>query len=58
MISSTITKYEAPEGWVYDWAEPHFSNEGEEQHLFVKYLFLGKFDTIDAYKLVEKPRKE
>lgn len=57
MINHTITKYEAPDGFVYDWVEPHFDNDGKEQHLYVKFLFLGKFDTIEAYHLVEDPRK-
>ena len=57
MISGTIKKYEAPEGFVYDWVEPHFDDSGAEKHLYVKFLFLGKFDTIDAYKLIKDPRK-
>lgn len=57
-----MTKHVAPEGMVFDWAEPVIdriinldgSVEERENHLYVKYLFLSAADTIDRYKLVER----
>lgn len=56
--------YTAPDGKVYDWAEPHMAQiiepNGEvieqEEHLYVKYLSIARFDSIDNYKLVDDPR--
>ena len=50
-ISSRMTAYEAPDGYVYDFAVLPES----EEHLYVKYLYLTKFDSIDNYILVEDP---
>lgn len=47
-VNERMTLYEAPEGYVYDYAEP---KDGE--HLYVKYLYLSRFDTIKNYKLVK-----
>ena len=46
-----MTAYTAPDGFVYDYAVPR--EDGE--HLYVKYLYLTKFDSIDNYVLVEDP---
>lgn len=59
-FSNRMTKYEAPEGYVYDWVKPHISIETAEDgsehevenHLYVKYLFLTKQDDINSYQLV------
>ena len=55
-----MTAFEAPEGYVYDYAEPVYdtiiTSDGEERvekHMYVKYLYLGKFDDIENYKLVK-----
>lgn len=56
--------YIAPDGKVYDWAEPHTSyiidEDGStierEEHLYVKYLSITRFDSIDNYILVDDPR--
>lgn len=53
-ISNRMTKYEAPEGYVYDWATPKENGE----RLLVKYLFLSKKDTINNYVLVKDPKGE
>jgi hypothetical protein len=60
-----MTYYTAPEGKVYDYAEPHMGKitelDGSEsevqEHLYAKYLALGRFDSIDKYKLVDEPKK-
>lgn len=49
--NSRMTAYTAPDGFVYDYAVPR--EDGE--HLYVKYLYLTKFDSIDNYILVEDP---
>ena len=62
--SARMTKYEAPYGFVYDWVKPHYHTELDEngtkhevqEHLYAKYLFLSKYDTIDAYELVPDPK--
>ena len=53
-LNSRMTKYEAPPGYVYDWVEPKENDE----HLYVKYLFLSKLDKIENYKLVKDPKGE
>jgi hypothetical protein len=50
-LSNRMVQYEAPDGYVYDWAEPK-----EDNHLYVKYLFLSKNDKIENYTLVKDPR--
>ena len=49
-FSNRMTKYEAPEGFVYDYKEPK-----DDNHLLVKYLFLSKNDNINNYILVKDP---
>ena len=50
-LSNRMTKYEAPEGYVYDWATP----KEDGSHLYVKFLFLSKTDKIENYVLVNVP---
>lgn len=65
-FSNRMTKYEAPAGYVYDWAVPHYITQTDENgqeiqvqdHLYVKFLFLTKRDTIEAYTLVPAPKGE
>ena len=65
MASSKMKKYEAPEGKVYDYAEPHtaiiIGTNGEkkviDEHLYAKFLFLGPRDSIENYKLVKNPKE-
>lgn len=61
MISSNfnLTRYDADEGKVFDWKEPRFIEEGEDnkiqEHLYVKTLFIGGNDNIENYVEIEKP---
>ena len=56
--------YTAPDGKVYDWAEPHVATIIDEhgdptehlEHLYAKYLSISRFDNIDNYILVDDPR--
>ena len=55
-------KYEASEGKVFDWKNleehKHYDEETHEwiqEHLYVKILYLGKFDSIDNYVEVDEP---
>lgn len=60
-----LTRYDADEGMVFDWKEPRFTevpinpenpDEGmkqEQEHLYVKTLFIGGNDNIDNYIEVE-----
>lgn len=56
-----LKKYEADEGKVFDWKEPHFeTNENGEEvqiHLYAKKLFMGANDSIEAYIEVEMPKE-
>jgi hypothetical protein len=57
-----LTRYDADEGKVFDWAEPHFitqlDEDGKEievqEHLYVKTLFIGGNDSIENYIEVEE----
>ena len=60
MISTnySLTRYDADEGKVFDWKEPRFNEEVDEngnvisktqEHLNVKTLFLGHTDSITNY---------
>ena len=47
-LSNRMTKYEAPQGFVYDYKKPK-----DDNHLLVKFLFLSKNDDINNYVLVK-----
>jgi hypothetical protein len=57
-----IVRYDADEGKVFDWAEPRFitqldenGNEVEvQEHLYAKTLFIGGNDKIENYIEVEE----
>ena len=57
-----LVRYDADEGMVFDWIEPRFIEELDEngkpiqiqEHLYAKTLFIGSNDTIDNYIEVEK----
>ena len=64
--SFNLIRYDADEGMVFDWAEPHFIDitddngnviDQEIEHLFVKTLFIGSNDSIDNYVEVEEPKE-
>lgn len=58
-----LVRYDADEGFVFDWVEPHYIEvENEEgimeevqEHLYARTLFIGGNDTIDNYVEVEMP---
>lgn len=59
-----LVRYDADEGMVFDWKEPRFIemlDENEEiiqqqEHLYVKTLFIGGSDSIDNYIEVEEEK--
>ncbi len=57
-----LIRYDADEGYVFDWKEPRFitlEHDGEiteeQEHLYVKTLFIGALDNIDNYIEVPAP---
>lgn len=54
----TLVRYDADEGFVFDWKEPRYhENEAGEQiqeHLYVKTLFISVNDSIENYVEVEE----
>lgn len=54
-----LVRYDADDGYVFDWVEPHYIEEKDEQgnqiqeHLYAKTLFIGGNDNINNY--VEVP---
>lgn len=61
-----LVRYDADEGKVFDWAEPRFVEELDEnneviqvqEHLHAKTLFIGSNDSIDNYIEVDEPVAE
>lgn len=58
-----LTRYDADEGKVFDWAEPRYVEEVDErgnvinkiqEHLYAKTLFIGGNDSIDNYIEVDE----
>ena len=56
-----LTRYDADEGKVFDWAdlEAHVIEDEEgnkiQEHLYVKTLFIGAHDSIENYVEVDAP---
>ena len=57
-----LVRYDADDGKVFDWKEPRYNEElnengevikREQEHLYVKTLFIGGNDTIENYIEVE-----
>lgn len=57
-----LIRYDADDGKVFDWAEPRYNEEIDEngnvigktqEHLYAKTLFIGNNDSIDNYIEVE-----
>jgi hypothetical protein len=48
-----LVRYDADDGFVFDWKEPRFTEDenGEkiQEHLYAKTLFIGPTDSIDNY---------
>lgn len=57
-----LVKYEADEGYVFDWKEPRYMEDENgnqiQEHLYAKVLFIGGNDTINNYIEVEKIPEE
>lgn len=57
-----LTKYDADEGFVFDWKEPRYIEDEEgnqiQEHLYAKTLFIGEHDNIENYIEVEQPEVE
>lgn len=57
-----IIRYDADEGYVFDWKEPRYREALDEkenviqvqEHLYAKTLFIGGNDNIDNYVEVEE----
>lgn len=59
-----LKRYDADEGMVFDWKnlEEHKYYDEEKQewiqeHLYVKTLFIGQYDSIDNYVEVPEPEQ-
>ena len=50
--------YTAPEGYVYDYLEPHFDENGEALHLYANKLSVARLDDVNNYKLILDPREK
>lgn len=48
-----IVRYDADEGFVFDWKEPRYYEDEEgnqiQEHLYANTLFIGGNDSIDNY---------
>jgi hypothetical protein len=62
-INNRLTAYTAPDGFVYDFAEPRETiiiTDGKKEviqdHLYAKFLYLNRFDNIKNYVLVKDPK--
>lgn len=61
-----LVRYDADEGYVFDWKEPRFIEELDEngetiqiqEHLYAKTLFIGGNDSIDNYIEIPEPIAE
>lgn len=61
-----LVRYDADEGKVFDWKEPHFRTELDkeeneiqiQEHLYAKTLFIGEADSIDNYIEIDAPKEE
>lgn len=54
----TLIRYDADEGYVFDWKEPRYIEDEEgnqiQEHLYAKTLFIGANDSIDNYVEVQE----
>ena len=61
-----LIRYDADENKVFDWKEPRFIGEIDEngnevkiqEHLYAVTLFIGSNDSIENYIEVDAPKKE
>ena len=49
----SLYRYDADEGKVFDWKEPHYIEDSEgnqvQEHLYAKTLFISSTDAIENY---------
>lgn len=49
----SLVRYDADEGCVFDWKEPHFIEDENgnqiQEHLYAKTLYIGMYDSIANY---------
>lgn len=57
-----LIRYDADDGHVFDWAEPHYIEvekdgkmEQVQEHLYAKTIFIGGTDKIENYIEVAEP---
>lgn len=57
-----LIRYDADDGYVFDWAEPRYievEKEGKmeevQEHLYAKTIFIGGTDKIENYIEVAEP---
>lgn len=54
-----LVRYDSDEGMVFDWVEPHFTEDENgnqvQEHLYAKTLFIGPLDSIENYIEVPAP---
>jgi hypothetical protein len=52
-INFNIVRYDADDGYVFDWADPRFQEDENgnktQEHLYAKTLFIGGNDKIENY---------
>lgn len=57
-----IVRYDADEGMVFDWVEPHYTEDEDgnqvQEHLYAATLFIGGTDSIDNYIEVAIPNPQ
>lgn len=61
-----VERYEAFEGYVFDWKEPRYHEEEDEHgqkiqvqdHLYAKVIWLSVNDSIDNYIEVPEPNED
>lgn len=57
-----LVRYDADNGFVFDWKEPRYVEDEEgnqvQEHLYAKTLFIGSNDSIDNYIEVNAPEVE
>lgn len=57
-----LTRYDADKGMVFDWKEPRFNKDKDnnevQEHLYAVTLFIGGNDSIDNYVEVPVPVEE
>lgn len=60
--SFNLMRFDADENKVFDWKEPRYieleDGTQEQEHLYVKTLFIGVNDSITNYIEIDAPVKE